>query len=96
MRLKDVDQRPSSAWAIRTSGLRMAGLWLGELALRSVFQTFAHAIGLYGFHLPDMDEVAKAGHSHYNNDLRGGEGHMEVGKLILNVVKIQGAHDASA
>jgi hypothetical protein len=23
----------------------------------------------------------------YNNDLRGGEGHMEVGKLILNVVK---------
>src|SRR5207253_1881570 len=25
-------------------------------------------------------------HEYYNNDLRGGEGHMEVGKLIMNVV----------
>ncbi len=25
-------------------------------------------------------------HQYYNNDLRGGEGHMEVGKLIMNVV----------
>ncbi|MCZ7686996.1 MAG: hypothetical protein M5U28_52940 [Sandaracinaceae bacterium] len=33
-----------------------------------------------------MDEVARAGHSHYNQELRGGEGHMEVAKLILNVV----------
>jgi len=33
------------------------------------------------------DEVARAGHSHYNQELRGGEGHMEVAKLILNVVK---------
>ena len=32
--------------------------------------------------------------SYYNNDLRGGEGHMEVGKLILNVVHDEGAHDA--
>jgi predicted nucleotide-binding protein (sugar kinase/HSP70/actin superfamily) len=68
-------------------GLRMAGLWVGELALRAVFKTFAEAVGLTRFHLPDMDEVAKAGHSHYNQELRGGEGHMEVAKLILNVVK---------
>jgi predicted nucleotide-binding protein (sugar kinase/HSP70/actin superfamily) len=68
-------------------GLRMAGLWVGELALRVVFQTFAKAIGLRRFHLPDMEEVARAGHSHYNQELRGGEGHMEVAKLILNVVK---------
>jgi len=67
-------------------GLRMAGLWVGELALRGIFQTFAHAVGLTGFHLPDMDEVARAGHSHYNQELRGGEGHMEVAKLILNVI----------
>ena len=46
------------------------------------------AIGLRGYHLPDMDEIAKVAHEHYdNNQLRGGEGHMEVGKLILNVVK---------
>jgi len=52
-----------------------------------VFQVFASAIGLSRFALPDMDEVAKVGHSHYNQELRGGEGHMEVAKLILNVVK---------
>jgi hypothetical protein len=33
-----------------------------------------------------MDKIAEVSHGHYNNDLRGGEGHMEVGKLILNVV----------
>jgi predicted nucleotide-binding protein (sugar kinase/HSP70/actin superfamily) len=68
-------------------GLRMAGLWVGELALRGVFQTFAHALGIQRLQLPDMDEVARAGHSHYNQELRGGEGHMEVAKLILNVIK---------
>ena len=25
----------------------------------ALFQTFAHAAGLYGYHLPDMDEIAK-------------------------------------
>ncbi|HEX4352017.1 MAG TPA: 2-hydroxyglutaryl-CoA dehydratase, partial [Polyangiales bacterium] len=68
-------------------GLRLAGLWVGEIALRTVFQMFARAVGLNHFVLPDMEEVAKAGHSHYNQELRGGEGHMEVAKLILNVVK---------
>jgi hypothetical protein len=34
-----------------------------------------------------MDQVADVAAPYYNNDLRGGEGHMEVGKLILNVVK---------
>jgi len=34
-----------------------------------------------------MDAVAEVAAPYYNNDLRGGEGHMEVGKLILNVVK---------
>lgn len=67
-------------------GLRMAGLWVAELALRGIFQTFAHAVGLTRFKLPDMNEVARVGHSHYNQELRGGEGHMEVAKLILNVM----------
>ena len=49
-------------------------------------RSFAHTMGLYGYHLPDMDEIAKISHEYYNNDLRGGEGHMEVGKLIMNVV----------
>ncbi len=67
--------------------LRKIGLWAGDKALRAAFQTFAHAGGFYGYHLPDMDQVADVAAPFYNNDLRGGEGHMEVGKLILNVVK---------
>jgi len=66
---------------------RKIGLWAGNLALRGAFQTFAYAGGFYGYHLPDMDAVAEVAAPYYNNDLRGGEGHMEVGKLILNVVK---------
>jgi len=60
---------------------------LATRSWRPRFQTFAHAGGFYGYHLPDMDAVADVAAPYYNNDLRGGEGHMEVGKLILNVVK---------
>ncbi|MDH3201401.1 MAG: 2-hydroxyglutaryl-CoA dehydratase [Myxococcales bacterium] len=68
-------------------GYKMAGVWLGELALRATFATFCRVAGLRGHKLPDMDEIAKVGHSFYNNELRGGEGHMEVAKLVLNVAK---------
>jgi len=66
---------------------RKFGLWFADKALRVVFHTYAWFGGLEDYHLPDMYEVADAARPHYNNDLRGGEGHMEVGKLILNVVK---------
>jgi hypothetical protein len=33
-----------------------------------------------------MEEIASISHEYYNNDLRGGEGHMEVGKLIMNTI----------
>jgi predicted nucleotide-binding protein (sugar kinase/HSP70/actin superfamily) len=65
---------------------REVTLWAADHLTRLVFQTFAHAGGLYGYHLPDMDKIATVANDHYNNDLRGGEGHMEVGKLIQNVV----------
>ncbi len=64
-----------------------ASLWAADKAIRVAFQTFANVGGFYGDHLADMDEVADVAAPFYNNDLRGGEGHMEVGKLILNVVK---------
>jgi predicted nucleotide-binding protein (sugar kinase/HSP70/actin superfamily) len=67
--------------------VRMASLWAADLGIRALFQTFAWFGGLRDFHLADMDEVAEVASTHYDNDLRGGEGHMEVGKLILNVVK---------
>ncbi len=66
---------------------RLATLKLAEWALRLGFQAFALPPGLHGFHLPDMDKVAEIANEHYSNDLRGGEGHMEVGKLILNVLQ---------
>jgi predicted nucleotide-binding protein (sugar kinase/HSP70/actin superfamily) len=72
--LKDVDVRK-----------RNASLWGGEKVLRGLFHTFANAIGLYDYHLPDMNEIAEISHAFYDNNLRGGEGHMEVGKLIQNV-----------
>ena len=62
-----------------------ASLWAADRALRAIFQTFAHAVGFTGYHLPNMDEIARVAAPYYDNDLRGGEGHMEVGKLILNV-----------
>jgi predicted nucleotide-binding protein (sugar kinase/HSP70/actin superfamily) len=68
-------------------GYKMAGVWLGEFALRATFATFCGVTGLKRHKLPDMDEIAKIGHSFYNNELRGGEGHMEVAKLVLNVAK---------
>jgi predicted nucleotide-binding protein (sugar kinase/HSP70/actin superfamily) len=60
-------------------------LWVAEKAIRGIFQTIAKVMGLHDYDLPDMDAVAETASAHYNNHLRGGEGHMEVGKLILNV-----------
>jgi predicted nucleotide-binding protein (sugar kinase/HSP70/actin superfamily) len=66
---------------------KIAILRVAEKIVRAAFQTFAHAIGLYGYHLPDMEEIASIAAPHYNNMIRGGEAHMEVGKLILNSIK---------
>jgi predicted nucleotide-binding protein (sugar kinase/HSP70/actin superfamily) len=66
---------------------RKVMLRAADRALRVVFHTYAWCAGLRDYHLPNMEEVAEAAMPHYNNDLRGGEGHMEVGKLILNVMK---------
>lgn len=59
---------------------------LGDKAVKGFFQVFAHAAGLYGYEFASMEEVAERAHEYYNNELRGGEGHMEVGKLIVNVL----------
>jgi predicted nucleotide-binding protein (sugar kinase/HSP70/actin superfamily) len=66
---------------------RLLTLAAADKIVRGLFQSFAHALGLYDYHLADMDELAEVSHEFYDNNLRGGEGHMEVGKLILNVAK---------
>lgn len=57
-------------------------LWLADRTLRVIFQTAARCVGLEGFHLPDMEEIAALAQPYYDVELRGGEGHMEVGKFI--------------
>jgi len=64
---------------------KLALLWVAEKVLRGVFSVYARALGLQHFHLPNMDELATISHLYYDNHLRGGEGHMEVGKLMQSV-----------
>ena len=64
---------------------KLALLAAAGTALRAWFALYAKTIGLGGYHLSDMDEIATISHQYYDNHLRGGEGHMEVGKLIQAV-----------
>jgi predicted nucleotide-binding protein (sugar kinase/HSP70/actin superfamily) len=64
---------------------KLMTLRVAEKALLGMFKAFAKALGLDGYKLPDMEEMAELAHEHYWNDLRGGEGHMEVGKVIQSV-----------
>ena len=65
---------------------KMWGLRAADWFVRGLFRTYATILGLRRYHLPDMDHIAEISHRFYDNNLRGGEGHMEVGKLIHNVV----------
>ncbi len=66
---------------------KLAMFWLAEQFLRKWFALCAGLIGLRQYALPNMDEIAAISHQFYDNHLRGGEGHMEVGKLIQSVEK---------
>jgi len=53
-----------------------------DAAVRAHFQLYAGAVGLHGYRLPDLEEIASLAQGHFDLNVRGGEGHMEVGKLI--------------
>lgn len=60
-------------------------LWIlaaADKIVRANFQMYANAIGLHGYTLPNMDEIAALAKPTYGNEVRGGEAHMEVGKLV--------------
>lgn len=57
-------------------------LAIAERAVRGIFQLYANTLGLYRYRLPDMDHIAALAGKYYDNNVRGGEGHMEVGKVI--------------
>ena len=81
------DEKGGSKFSLKGVDVRKrrASLWAGEKVLRGLFQTIATAMGLNDYHLPDMNQIAEVSHAFYDNNLRGGEGHMEIGKLIQNV-----------
>jgi len=62
-------------------------LRLGRFVLERWFYRYARAVGLTDYHLPDMDGLAEISDPYYPNQLRGGEGHMEVGKLIQSATQ---------
>lgn len=66
---------------------RLATLWSAEKGLLFSFSAVAKLMGLKDYKFPDMNEMAEASQAFYDNDNRGGEGHLEVGKLILNAKK---------
>jgi predicted nucleotide-binding protein (sugar kinase/HSP70/actin superfamily) len=84
---KDKTEQGGSKFSLKGVDVRKrrASLWAGEKVLRGLFGTISTAMGLYDYHLPDMGEIAEVSHAFYDNNLRGGEGHMEIGKLIQNV-----------
>ncbi len=65
-------------------------LWrlkIAEWLIRGIFQLYANTLGLHKYRLPDMDKIAALAAPYYDNNVRGGEAHMEVGKLIHFVEK---------
>jgi len=61
---------------------RIMKLWVGEKILRGIFKSFAFLMGLKHYKLSDMNEIARLAKEYYDLESRGGEGHMEIGKVI--------------
>lgn len=84
MKLAGVD---GGLWGLKDKaapGKTILTMHVADKALRAIFQTLANTMGLHGYTLPNMDELAEAVQGLYHEEVRGGEGHMEVAKLLLN------------
>lgn len=86
MTLRDMDKEARKGLKTTEVAKKLATLWFAEKVLRTTFWAFATLLGLKRYPLPDMFENAELASEHYNTELRGGEGHMEVGKLIQTVL----------
>lgn len=85
--LRDIDRDARKGLGDKHVGQHLMLLAVAEQVLRGFFQFYANLVGLSHYVLPDMDLIADTAKDLYSNELRGGEGHMEVGKLILNTTK---------
>lgn len=84
--LKDLDGGRRGLEGVDAWKLQLL-LWMADKVFRLFFQTLAVTTGLGKYQLPDMAELADVAQPYYDNSLRGGEGHMEVAKVILNVIR---------
>ena len=86
MKLKQVDERSKGLFG-KNPYKKLAMVWAADKFIRGLILGYGKLLGLKHIKLPDMNEIAKVSHDYYHNEIRGGEGHMEVGKLILASVK---------
>lgn len=61
--------------------------WLARFAVKRCFHSFARAVGLEQCRLPDMDHLERISDKWYPKELQGGEGPMEVAKVMDIVTK---------
>ncbi|MBE9554777.1 MAG: 2-hydroxyglutaryl-CoA dehydratase, partial [Proteobacteria bacterium] len=74
--------------AEKDSSLRtLAACRLFDFVSRATFAAYARAAGLKHYSLPDMNHLARIARKMYPIELRGGEGHLEVAKVIEAVTK---------
>ena len=86
MRLRKADMDARKGLKTTQVAKKFLLLNVAEWVLKGTFYTIGKILGLKHYHLPNMEENAELASEHYNNELRGGEGHMEVGKLIQTVI----------
>jgi predicted nucleotide-binding protein (sugar kinase/HSP70/actin superfamily) len=67
--------------------LTLAACRLIDFVSRATVAAYARAVGLKHYHLPDMNHLARIARKMYPIELRGGEGHLEVAKVIEAVSK---------
>lgn len=67
--------------------LTLAACRLIDFVSRATFAAYARAAGLKHYSLPDMNHLARIARKMYPIELRGGEGHLEVAKVIEAVMK---------
>lgn len=67
-------------------GLKIFAHWAADKVARGVFYGIGRVMGLKHYKIPDFIKLAEIAQKYYDNDVRGGEGHQEVAKLITNVV----------
>ena len=58
-----------------------------KIYFRGRYDKYRKLLGMKAFALPDQKKIHKLAQQYYNIDLRGGEGHMEVGKNIYAVLE---------